>query len=398
MNFSDEDIKQLLHHADREKHDLISRCQRGDRAAFTQFTQDYEHVVFAHVYRIVGDKTAAADITRDIFVEAYQSFPQFRGEVSEKVWLFRIAEKHLQLLHPEPPRPSPEPEATTAEETDKRLLIAYLDGELSDSEAESVEQRLAEDMDYRRMYENIQATEDILRYYTQRSAPANLLAQVYAKIDQKPFGERVRVHLQQLVHEINKAIITVKKKWSEPSFTPIFRPVAVIISLVLVFSLVLNVYQYRNQQVQQLHIRNLEKQRDMIVRSRDASQQPLQNTFIILTGKLDPHQISLAETRQLARVISEFAGEQEPLFIPGDTEKIVGFIAERMIALYWNTRQEQTLSKDHLTIRRISVEMPVNANVSFSQALRQLSQKPDAQILSTDTTMIPIDIYIIDRQ
>lgn len=407
MNFSDEEIKQLLRQADGEKHELIRQRQQGARAAFTRFIQEYEQEVFAHAYRSSGDHAAAADMTRDIFAEAYQAFPQFRGEVAEKVWLFRIAEKHLQTMLPPHPQPSPEPEALEADETGKRLLMAYLDGELDDLEAERVEQRLAADAAYRQIYEDLQETEDVLRYYEPPSAPADLARRIYAKIDRKPLWERARTSVQRLAQEINQALVetlhrnvspSVKKKWPEPSVIPILRPLAVAMSLVLICSLILNVSQYRGQQAQQVHIRNLEKQHDRIVRSGDASALPAQTTFVILTGKLDPQQMAFAETRQLARVISALAGEQEPLFIPGDLEKTVGFMAERMIPLFWNKRKEQTFPKDHFTIRQISVEMPVNANASFLQALQQLTAKPDGQISGTDAATMPIDIYIIDQQ
>lgn len=37
------------------------------------------------------DKTSAEDAVQETFLKAYQSFPSFRGECSEKTWLMRIA-------------------------------------------------------------------------------------------------------------------------------------------------------------------------------------------------------------------------------------------------------------------------------------------------------------------
>ena len=148
MNFTDKEIKKLLQEADRKRDELISQCRNGDKDAFGQFIEKYQDDVFSHVYRRLGKKRKALKITCMIFVDAYKSFSEFHGDISVKVWLFRIAEKHIQAaLHTRKKlawqqgfgffrkikdrgksSKHPKSEEASAEGTDA-LLTAYLDGD-----------------------------------------------------------------------------------------------------------------------------------------------------------------------------------------------------------------------------------------------------------------------------
>jgi RNA polymerase sigma-70 factor (ECF subfamily) len=52
--------------------------------------QNYARV-YNLVLRLVGDRDAAADLTQDVFVRAYQAWGQFRGDSQVYTWLYRIA-------------------------------------------------------------------------------------------------------------------------------------------------------------------------------------------------------------------------------------------------------------------------------------------------------------------
>lgn len=47
--------------------------------------------VYNLVLRLVSDPDAAADLTQDVFVRAYQAWGQFRGDSQVYTWLYRIA-------------------------------------------------------------------------------------------------------------------------------------------------------------------------------------------------------------------------------------------------------------------------------------------------------------------
>ena len=58
---------------------------------FDGLVDKYEKPVFNLIYRLIGDREEAADLTQDTFVAAYKSFQKFRGESSFYTWLYRIA-------------------------------------------------------------------------------------------------------------------------------------------------------------------------------------------------------------------------------------------------------------------------------------------------------------------
>jgi RNA polymerase sigma-70 factor (ECF subfamily) len=68
---------------------LISAAQQGDLAAFNTLVLTYQHQVYNLAYRIMGDEAAAADVTQETFISAWNHIGGFRGGVF-KAWLLRI--------------------------------------------------------------------------------------------------------------------------------------------------------------------------------------------------------------------------------------------------------------------------------------------------------------------
>lgn len=54
---------------------------------FEQYSRD----VFTLVYRLVGDRDVARDLTQETFLNALRGYSRFRGEASGRTWLYRIA-------------------------------------------------------------------------------------------------------------------------------------------------------------------------------------------------------------------------------------------------------------------------------------------------------------------
>lgn len=210
MNLTNEDLTQLLHESDRKRQELIDRCQHGDRQAFNQFIQNYQDDIFSHVYQMMGKKEEAFEITRDVFVTAYKSFSTFHGETSVEVWLFKIAEQYIQTTlrgrkkwyegifpvrtsdqQQEIAEPGKYPDQESASEEPDELLIAYIDGELSEFESKRVEKLLEEDGDYRQEYEELQKVDTLLQFFKQTSTPVDLRGRINAKLDEKSFWGKV---------------------------------------------------------------------------------------------------------------------------------------------------------------------------------------------------------------
>ncbi len=77
--------------SDRE---LVDRVLAGDREAFTPLIERYQKKILNFMYRMVGERGAAEDLTQEVFLKAYQALPQFRKAAAFSTWLFRIAHNH----------------------------------------------------------------------------------------------------------------------------------------------------------------------------------------------------------------------------------------------------------------------------------------------------------------
>ena len=58
---------------------------------FDGLVDRYEKPIYNLIYRLIGDREEAADLTQETFVAAYRSYSTFRGESSAYTWLYRIA-------------------------------------------------------------------------------------------------------------------------------------------------------------------------------------------------------------------------------------------------------------------------------------------------------------------
>ncbi len=77
-----------------DRHDdgrLAEACRRGDGRAFDELVHRYKDRVFAVVYRFLGDREEALDISQEVFVNAYRGIAGFRGSSRLYTWLYSIA-------------------------------------------------------------------------------------------------------------------------------------------------------------------------------------------------------------------------------------------------------------------------------------------------------------------
>ncbi|MBI2298785.1 MAG: sigma-70 family RNA polymerase sigma factor [Armatimonadetes bacterium] len=58
---------------------------------FDALIDRYHKKIFNVLLRMVGDFHEAADLTQDVFVQAYRALPTFRGDSKIYTWLYRIA-------------------------------------------------------------------------------------------------------------------------------------------------------------------------------------------------------------------------------------------------------------------------------------------------------------------
>ncbi len=74
-----------------EESAFVARLVARDESAYNELFELYERRVFALVFRMLGRRAEAEEITQDVFVQVFRTIESFRGEAKLSTWLFRIA-------------------------------------------------------------------------------------------------------------------------------------------------------------------------------------------------------------------------------------------------------------------------------------------------------------------
>ncbi len=70
--------------------DLIAAFRQGNEQAFNELVRRYQERVYWLARRFVEDHDAADDVVQDVFIKAYESLADFRGDSSFYTWIYRI--------------------------------------------------------------------------------------------------------------------------------------------------------------------------------------------------------------------------------------------------------------------------------------------------------------------
>ncbi|MDF2382117.1 sigma-70 family RNA polymerase sigma factor [Nostoc ellipsosporum NOK] len=71
--------------------ELIARVKAGDQQAYAAIVQQYQGYVFTLVLRYVSNREDAEEVAQDVFIKAYRSLADFRGDARFSTWLYTIA-------------------------------------------------------------------------------------------------------------------------------------------------------------------------------------------------------------------------------------------------------------------------------------------------------------------
>lgn len=74
--------------------ECVKRVQRGDIEFFEILVRRHENPTFNLIYRFLGDYDEATETAQEVFLSAYKSIHQFRGDANFATWLYRIAFNH----------------------------------------------------------------------------------------------------------------------------------------------------------------------------------------------------------------------------------------------------------------------------------------------------------------
>lgn len=70
--------------------EIIKKVLAGEQALFSRLVQRYQSYVFTLVLRFTDNREDAEEISQDVFVKAYRSLADFRGEAKFSTWLYTI--------------------------------------------------------------------------------------------------------------------------------------------------------------------------------------------------------------------------------------------------------------------------------------------------------------------
>ncbi len=73
-----------------DERDLVTRCRRGEEAAFRDLVDRYSPMVFALASRLVRPPLRPEDVAQESFLRVHRGLPHFRGESSLATWIYRI--------------------------------------------------------------------------------------------------------------------------------------------------------------------------------------------------------------------------------------------------------------------------------------------------------------------
>lgn len=79
-----------------EDHELVKEIMDGSEAAMEVLTRKYYKPIYAFVYRKVGDKETAYDLTQEIFIKMMQRIQTFNRKGKFSSWIFTIAVNHCR--------------------------------------------------------------------------------------------------------------------------------------------------------------------------------------------------------------------------------------------------------------------------------------------------------------
>jgi RNA polymerase sigma-70 factor (ECF subfamily) len=73
----------------------VRKVQKGDSAAFETLVRRHQKTIFNLAYRMLGGNyEEATEATQEVFLSAFRSIGQFRGDANFSTWIFRIALNH----------------------------------------------------------------------------------------------------------------------------------------------------------------------------------------------------------------------------------------------------------------------------------------------------------------
>ena len=75
------------------EHDIILRCQQGDKDAFRWVVQTHQRMVFSLALKMLCDEEEAKDMVQETFIRVWQSIKGFDTQKTFSTWVYTIASR-----------------------------------------------------------------------------------------------------------------------------------------------------------------------------------------------------------------------------------------------------------------------------------------------------------------
>ncbi|HEX7846095.1 MAG TPA: sigma-70 family RNA polymerase sigma factor [Chitinophagaceae bacterium] len=70
--------------------EIISKVLNGDQQAYAILVHRYQNYVFTLTLRMIRSREDAEEVAQDIFIKAYRSLSNFRGDSKFSTWLYTV--------------------------------------------------------------------------------------------------------------------------------------------------------------------------------------------------------------------------------------------------------------------------------------------------------------------
>lgn len=70
--------------------EILSRVLRGEQKLYAELVKRYQNFVFTITLRYTQNREDAEEVAQDVFVKAYRSLADFRGDSKFSTWLYTI--------------------------------------------------------------------------------------------------------------------------------------------------------------------------------------------------------------------------------------------------------------------------------------------------------------------
>jgi RNA polymerase sigma-70 factor (ECF subfamily) len=71
--------------------DLIERAVAGQSDCFDELVKRYHRPIASFIFRMIGNRETALDLTQEVFIKVYGSLDRYKPEFKFSTWIYKIA-------------------------------------------------------------------------------------------------------------------------------------------------------------------------------------------------------------------------------------------------------------------------------------------------------------------